>query len=65
MFVQRVYIQDLGSTHGTFVDSIKLRENKETALASGDIVTFGIQITNGPSVYDAKTFVVDYSWQPR
>jgi pSer/pThr/pTyr-binding forkhead associated (FHA) protein len=45
----RVYIKDVGSMHGTFVEGEKLHKNIQRAIHHGDLVTFGASVRNHPS----------------
>ncbi len=38
---QGVYLQDLGSKHGTFINGSQLSGEEEVEIRSGDVVTFG------------------------
>lgn len=44
-------IVDEGSTHGTFVNMVRLRKGGETALENGSIITFGTEVLNGKCMY--------------
>jgi sigma-B regulation protein RsbU (phosphoserine phosphatase) len=39
--VNAVYVRDLGSRHGTFVNSSKLIENEEVEIRKGDVLSLG------------------------
>ena len=34
-------------------------------IKDGEVVTFGVRVTNGALIYPAKAFRVEYKWQPR
>ncbi|KAL9128829.1 MAG: hypothetical protein Q9217_002582 [Psora testacea] len=59
---REVIVKDCGSTHGTYIDGRRLQSGKRYALKTGETVTFGIQVTNGPQVHLAKAFRVNYVW---
>ncbi|KAL9588344.1 MAG: hypothetical protein Q9203_002852 [Teloschistes exilis] len=57
-----VHLQDLGSTHGTWLGSRRLAAfEKFTLRSTSDVVTFGTTIMSGPVIYDARTFSVKIS----
>ncbi|KAG8529559.1 uncharacterized protein KY384_006196 [Bacidia gigantensis] len=56
-----IVVKDLGSTHGTFLRKERLEAHKPYTLGSGEDISFGVEVTNGPQVHSAKTFRVFYS----
>jgi pSer/pThr/pTyr-binding forkhead associated (FHA) protein len=42
-----IYIRDFGSTHGTWLNNIKLVTDEATPLLNGDILRFGIDVDRG------------------
>ncbi|KAL9583640.1 MAG: hypothetical protein Q9212_002583 [Teloschistes hypoglaucus] len=57
-----VHLQDLGSTHGTWLGSRRLAAfEKFTLRSTSDVVTFGTTIMSGPVIYNARTFSVKIS----
>ncbi|CAG9949690.1 unnamed protein product [Clonostachys rosea f. rosea IK726] len=44
---QEVSIKDAGSLHGTFVNSLRLRDQESKRLLTGDVITFGVNIDRG------------------
>lgn len=58
-------MEDVGSTHGTFVGDKKISKGVKTTLKSGDVVTFGTSVANGSAVFTGKKLRVEYKWQPR
>ena len=47
-FSKGIYLQDYGSTHGTFIGSRRLHPKVDCTVNNGDVVTFGVKITSGP-----------------
>ena len=45
--MQEIYLQDCGSTHGTFIDKQRLEAGAEFAVADGEVITFGQRVTSG------------------
>lgn len=42
-----IYIRDFGSTHGTWLNNVKLVTDEATPLLNGDILRFGIDVDRG------------------
>ena len=42
-----LYVKDCGSTHGTWLDKMKLENNAEYAVNDGETITFGQRVTSG------------------
>lgn len=42
-----IYIRDFGSTHGTWLNNVKLIIGENTPLHSGDILRFGVDVDRG------------------
>lgn len=47
-FGQGVYIEDVGSMHGTYVDEERITAHKRHRLYNGELVKFGSEVTRGP-----------------
>lgn len=62
---QAVYLQDCGSTHGTYIGKERLEPGVEYAVADGQVITFGQRVTSGAVTYPAKDFRIQSSWEPR
>ena len=45
--MQAVYLQDCGSTHGTYIGKQRLEPGVEYAVADGQVITFGQRVTSG------------------
>lgn len=45
--MQQIYIQDCGSTHGTYMDRKRLEAGVEYAVIDGEVITFGQSVTSG------------------
>lgn len=45
--MQSVFIQDIGSLHGTFYNDTRLKKHQAQAVKDGDIIQFGIPIDRG------------------
>ena len=45
--MQEIYLQDCGSTHGTYIDKQRLEAGVEFAVADGEVITFGQRVTSG------------------
>lgn len=45
--MQAVYLQDCGSTHGTYMGKQRLEPGVEYAVADGQVITFGQRVTSG------------------
>jgi FHA domain len=48
MWVQSVYIEDVGSMHGTYVNDKKIASHERFSLNNGHLVKFGSEVTRGP-----------------
>ena len=46
--LQTVYIEDIGSMHGTYVEKRKVIPKRREKLFSGDYIKFGAEVTRGP-----------------
>jgi pSer/pThr/pTyr-binding forkhead associated (FHA) protein len=44
---QAIYVQDCGSTHGTYLAKQKMETGVEYTVNDGDIITFGQRVTSG------------------
>jgi FHA domain len=47
---QCVYIEDVGSMHGTYVDEKRVTAHERHRLYSEDLVKFGNEVTRGPGM---------------
>ncbi len=45
--MQEIYLQDCGSTHGTYINKKRLETGVEFAVAEGEVITFGQRVTSG------------------
>lgn len=48
--MQEIYLQDCGSTHGTFMDKKRLEPGVEFTVGDGEVITFGQRVTSGAGV---------------
>lgn len=62
---QEIYLQDCGSTHGTFMDKKRLEPGVEFTVGDGEVITFGQRVTSGAVTYPAKDFYVHSKWESR
>lgn len=62
---QEIYLQDCGSTHGTYIDKQRLEAGVEFAVVDGEVITFGQRVTSGAVTYPAKDFRVHSRWESR
>lgn len=44
---QNLYLCDSGSTHGTWLNNVKLITGEDTPLINGDILRFGVNVDRG------------------
>ena len=47
---QTLYLQDCGSTHGTYMNDKKLEQGVEHVIRDGVVITFGQRVTSGAGV---------------
>ncbi len=47
-FTKAVFIEDVGSMHGTYVDDLKVIAHERHPVYDDDIVKFGSEVTRGP-----------------
>ncbi|KAI9833641.1 MAG: hypothetical protein M1819_003594 [Sarea resinae] len=59
----RLYIDDLGSTHGTFVNGRKLHAHESESLSDGDKIRLGESITRGKDSFPPREFLVKLDWK--
>jgi hypothetical protein len=45
--LQRVFIKDIGSLHGTFYNDTRLKKHQSQAVKNGDLIQFGVPIDRG------------------
>ncbi|OOQ86508.1 hypothetical protein PEBR_21047 [Penicillium brasilianum] len=57
-----IYIRDFGSTHGTWLNNIKLVTDEATPLLNGDILRFGIDVDRGDEEFPALSVRCGVSW---
>ncbi|KAL8753299.1 MAG: hypothetical protein Q9199_005142 [Rusavskia elegans] len=55
-----VQLQDLASTHGTWIRNKRLAANETRDIHDGDLITFGSTVTSGPVTYHARSFIVEF-----
>lgn len=46
-YIQRAYVQDNDSTHGTYLGNERLDAYKDYLIDNNEIVTFGVRVTSG------------------
>ena len=44
---RRVYIEDLGSMHGTYLNGVRITSHQRTTLSSCDTLRFGAEVSRG------------------
>lgn len=44
---QRVFLKDIGSLHGTFINNTRLKKLQAQAVKDGDYIQFGIPVDRG------------------
>ncbi|KAF7508538.1 hypothetical protein GJ744_009087 [Endocarpon pusillum] len=57
-----VYIEDVGSMHGTYVEDQRVVARERHRLYDEDLVKFGNVVTRGPESFPPLHVVVRYSW---
>ncbi|KAJ5780759.1 hypothetical protein N7457_005919 [Penicillium paradoxum] len=57
-----VFISDCGSTHGTYMNDIKLSTNEDHPLFSGDVIRFGVDVDRGHEVFEAIEVRCKIQW---
>ncbi|KAJ5680657.1 hypothetical protein N7536_011796 [Penicillium majusculum] len=57
-----VFITDCGSTHGTYLNDVKLVTDVDTPLSSGDIIRFGVDVDRGQEVFEAIEVRCKVQW---
>ncbi|KOS41050.1 hypothetical protein ACN38_g8074 [Penicillium nordicum] len=57
-----VFITDCGSTHGTYLNDIKLVTDADTPLSNGDIIRFGVDVDRGQEVFEAIEVRFKVQW---
>jgi pSer/pThr/pTyr-binding forkhead associated (FHA) protein len=62
--LQLLMLQDVGSTHGTRLNGIKLARKEPKVLTDGDIVTFGAEVRRGSDTFPACSFTITYECFP-
>ena len=58
MCMQKIYLHDYGSTHGTYIGTQRLESYKDYSINDNDIVTFGVRITSGARMSCAYTISI-------
>jgi hypothetical protein len=57
-----IYIRDFGSTHGTWLNNVKLITGEDTPLLSGDILRFGVDVDRGDEEFPALSVRCNVTW---
>ncbi|KAJ5735241.1 uncharacterized protein N7483_000366 [Penicillium malachiteum] len=57
-----VYIDDLGSTHGTWINNTRLPFGDPSALTTGDIVRFGVDVERDDEAFPALVVRCKIDW---
>jgi hypothetical protein len=57
-----IFIRDFGSTHGTWLNNVKLITGEITPLLSGDILRFGVDVDRGDEEFPALCVRCDVKW---
>ncbi|KAJ5692961.1 hypothetical protein N7462_002384 [Penicillium macrosclerotiorum] len=60
--IQSVYICDNGSTHGTWLNNVKLSTGEKTPLISGDELRFGVNVDRGDEEFPALSVQCEVEW---
>jgi pSer/pThr/pTyr-binding forkhead associated (FHA) protein len=61
---QTITIQDIGSMHGTYLNTAELARKQPTVLRDGDNLVFGAEVRRGPETFPACAFRVNYKFFP-
>ncbi|RDW60826.1 hypothetical protein BP6252_12209 [Coleophoma cylindrospora] len=59
-----VTIKDIGSMHGTFLNSRQLPRDEELSIKSGDNIVFGVEVSRGIESFPACGFNLEYEFLP-
>lgn len=59
-----LYLEDIGSMHGTLLNGVKLMANTPQQLEDGDVVVFGAEVKRGPETFPACSFQINYEAIP-
>ncbi|KAH8592786.1 SMAD/FHA domain-containing protein [Bisporella sp. PMI_857] len=59
-----VTIRDIGSMHGTFVNSTRLLPHVTNNLSNGDTLVLGIEVKRGSEIFPACSFIFNYELIP-
>jgi pSer/pThr/pTyr-binding forkhead associated (FHA) protein len=62
--LQTVTIRDIGSMHGTFVNSTRLLPHVTNNLSNGDTLVLGIEVKRGSEIFPACSFIFNYELIP-
>jgi pSer/pThr/pTyr-binding forkhead associated (FHA) protein len=46
--LQKIFIEDVGSMHGTYVKGVKLQKDQPKLITSGAELLFGAEVSRGP-----------------
>jgi hypothetical protein len=58
--IQTITIEDIGSMHGTFLNSASIVQKKPMVLQDNDVLVFGSRVTRGAKTIQACAFRVNY-----
>ncbi|KIW08900.1 hypothetical protein, variant 2 [Verruconis gallopava] len=53
-----VYLEDAGSSHGTFVNNTPIKPRDRRQISSGDLIQFGNKVQRGTDEYDPPVYKV-------
>ncbi|KAI9849799.1 MAG: hypothetical protein M1837_000010 [Sclerophora amabilis] len=56
---ERLYLKDLRSMHGTWVNGVRLEPNTRQSLVTGDTVKFGSEVVRGAETFRPCSFSVE------
>ncbi|KAI9806745.1 MAG: hypothetical protein M1825_006202 [Sarcosagium campestre] len=57
-----LFLEDVGSMHGTFINNQRLRRFSPVAVKNDDVITFGSEVNRGPEMFPARAFRIETQW---
>uniref|UniRef100_A0A093VBD9 Uncharacterized protein C3H7.13 n=1 Tax=Talaromyces marneffei PM1 TaxID=1077442 RepID=A0A093VBD9_TALMA len=60
-----VYVRDHGSLHGTQLNDVKITPKQNTTVTSGDVLTFGSEISRGAQTFRPIAVRLDCQWHEK
>ncbi|KAF3388296.1 hypothetical protein DPV78_012233 [Talaromyces pinophilus] len=60
-----VYVRDHGSLHGTQLNDVKITPKQNTTIKSGDVLTFGNEISRGTQTFRPIAVRLDCQWHEK